>query len=62
MITCVCNKFPELMAQGMIALSANKQNPYCFSNGENSFVNIHLQLSQPEQQSHEEPARATRSR
>ncbi|GFY86721.1 AGAMOUS-like 21 [Actinidia rufa] len=54
-------KFPELMAQGMIALTAKKQNPYCFSTGEDSFVNIHLQLSQPEQQSHEEQERATRS-
>ncbi|XAR71421.1 hypothetical protein NMG60_11028671 [Bertholletia excelsa] len=45
-----------------IAVTGNTQSAYSFSIGEDSYVPIHLQLSQPEQQSNEIPERATRSR
>jgi hypothetical protein len=48
-------------ASNLIAISANTQNPYGFSITEDSNVPIHLQLSQPQQQSHEGPPRATSS-
>ncbi|KAI8029015.1 MADS-box transcription factor 27 [Camellia lanceoleosa] len=43
------------------AANGSTQNPHGFSIGEDSYVPINLQLSQPEQQSHEMPARETRS-
>ncbi|KAL7231540.1 hypothetical protein ACSBR2_009730 [Camellia fascicularis] len=43
------------------AANGSTQNPHGFSIREDSYVPINLQLSQPEQQSHEMPARETRS-
>lgn len=48
-------------ARDVTAANGSTQNPHGFSIGEDSYVPINLQLSQPEQQSHEMPARETRS-
>ncbi|GFY81099.1 AGAMOUS-like 21 [Actinidia rufa] len=48
--------------RNVIEVTGNAQNSYDFSIQKDSYVPIHLQLSQPEPQSHEIPERAARSR
>ncbi|KAE9448951.1 hypothetical protein C3L33_19151, partial [Rhododendron williamsianum] len=48
-------------ASNLIAISTNTQNSYGFSITADSYVPIHLQLSQPQQQSQEVTPRDTRS-
>ncbi|CAL5366529.1 unnamed protein product [Camellia sinensis] len=56
------NFLPQIYGtRDVTAANGSTQNPHGFSIGEDSYVPINLQLSQPEQQSHVMPARETRS-